>query len=179
MQERQAEHRKYQAHYGPGPSAPPSDDKRFRIVAATMRKHGFARSALIESLHTVQEAFGFIDDAALAYVATSLRVPLSKVYGVVTFYNHFRLKPQGKHTCVICLGTACYIKGSAKLLEAAEGFCHIKPSETTADKKVSLVTARCLGACGIAPAVVFDDQVIGTVTPELTRSKINEWLSSD
>ena len=98
---------------------PPSDDKRWRLVNATMRRLGYSPSALIESLHAVQRSFGFLDEAALKYVAQSLRVPLSKVYGVATFYNHFRLKPEGLHTCVVCLGTACYIKGAAKLLEAA------------------------------------------------------------
>jgi len=154
----------------------PSDDKRWRIVAATMRKHGYARSSLIETLHTLQESFGFLDDAALVYVARSLRLPLSRVYGVATFYSHFRLKPQGKHTCVVCLGTACYIKGAGKILEAVEQRCHIKAGETTADKKVSIVTARCLGACGIAPAAVFDGQVLGTIGPELASSKVKEWL---
>src|SRR5580765_3520349 len=109
----------------------PTDDKRWRIVGATMRRHGYAKSALIETLHSLQEAFGYLDDSALAFVARSLRVPLSKVFGVATFYSHFRLKPQGDHTCVVCLGTACYIKGGAKVLTAVEQRCFIKAGETT------------------------------------------------
>ena len=77
----------------------PSDDKRWRIVNGTMRKHGYSRNALIETLHTVQSSFGFLDEPAIRFVAQSLRVPLSQAYGVVTFYHFFSLKPPGKHTC--------------------------------------------------------------------------------
>ena len=90
----------------------PSDDKRWKIVNGTMRKNGFARHALIETLHTVQSSFGYLDDDAIRFVAKSLRVPLSQAYGVVTFYHYFSLKPPGKHTVTICAGTACYIKGA-------------------------------------------------------------------
>jgi bidirectional [NiFe] hydrogenase diaphorase subunit len=155
---------------------PPTDDKRWRLVNATMRRLGYSPSALIETLHVVQRSFGFLDEVALRYVARSLHVPLSKVYGVATFYTHFRLKPQGLHTCVVCLGTACYIKGGSKLLAAAEQCTRIRTSETTADGKVSLLTARCLGACGIAPAVVFDGLILGHLTPEATKDRIDQWL---
>jgi len=155
---------------------PPSDDKRWRFVNATMRRHGYLPSALIETLHAVQKSFGFLDEQALRYVAQSLHVPLSKVYGVATFYSHFRLKPQGLHTCVVCLGTACYIKGGSKLLAAAQQCTRIRTGETTTDGKVSLLTARCLGACGIAPAVVFDGLVLGGLTPDATKQRIEKWM---
>ncbi|MCU0482366.1 MAG: NAD(P)H-dependent oxidoreductase subunit E, partial [Anaerolineae bacterium] len=100
------------------PIDPPSDDKRWRIVNATMRRHGYTPRGLIETLNTVQQSFGYLDEAALRYVAAALHVPLSKAYGVATFYHFFTLKPGGRHTCVVCMGTACYIKGSAHLLEA-------------------------------------------------------------
>jgi bidirectional [NiFe] hydrogenase diaphorase subunit len=156
---------------------PPSDDQRWRLINATMRKLGYSSSALVETLHAVQRSFGFLDEPALRYVAHSLHVPLSKVYGVATFYNHFRMKPQGRHTCVVCLGTACYIKGASKLLTAAEQCTRIRAPETTSDGKVSLITARCLGACGIAPAVVFDGLVVGGLTPEATKERIERWIS--
>ena len=105
----------------------PSDDKRWKIVNGTMRKNGFARHALIETLHTVQSAFGYLDDDSIRFVALSLRVPLSQAYGVVTFYHYFSLKPPGKHTMTICAGTACYIKGSDKLIAAAEKRLGIPP----------------------------------------------------
>ena len=148
-----------------GKATPPSDDRRWKLIDATMRKHGNEPSALIESLHTVQESFGYLDDVALRYVALSLRVPFSKVYGVATFYHFFTLKPQGEHTCVVCTGTACYIKGAQKLIESVTAETGIEPGETTKDGKLSLLTARCVGSCGLAPAVVFDGAVSGKVTP--------------
>jgi bidirectional [NiFe] hydrogenase diaphorase subunit len=86
---------------------PPSSDKRWRMVDATMRRLGNQSRGLIETLHTVQEAFGYLDEDALRYLAVSLRVPLSRAYGVATFYHFFTLKPAGEHTCVVCTGTAC------------------------------------------------------------------------
>lgn len=158
--------------------APPSEDKRWRVVAATMRRHGYAPSGLIESLHTVQQSFGYLDLLALGYVARSLSVPLSKAYGVATFYSLFRLKPQGEHLCVVCMGTACYIKGGPKLLDAAEKCARIKAPETTPDNNISLVTARCLGTCGIAPVAVFDGDVVGNLSIQDMETQIKNWLSS-
>ncbi len=96
----------------------PSDDKRWQIVETRMRRLGNRPDALIEALHSAQEAFGFIDDAALRYVGDVLAVPPSTVFGVATFYHHFTLKPQGEHTCVVCTGTACHINGSEQVLAA-------------------------------------------------------------
>ncbi|HEX4086935.1 MAG TPA: bidirectional hydrogenase complex protein HoxE [Chthoniobacteraceae bacterium] len=141
--------------------SPPSDDKRWKIIDVKMRKLGYEPHALIEALHAVQDSFGFLDPKALKWVAKSLRVPPSRVYGVATFYNFFTLKPQGAHTCVVCLGTACYVKGAAAILEGIEQFAGIKPGETTPDKQISLLTARCIGACGIAPVVVYDGAPAG------------------
>lgn len=146
---------------------PPSDDKRWKIVAATMRKLGNERNALIEALHTLQEVFGYLDKPGLIFVATMLRIPLSQVYGAATFYNHFMLKPQGKHTCVVCTGTACYIKGAEDLLKAIRSNMGIKSGETTADGEWSLLTARCFGACGLAPAAVIDGETFGHMTAEV------------
>ncbi|MBK9121777.1 MAG: bidirectional hydrogenase complex protein HoxE [Chloroflexi bacterium] len=157
---------------------PPSDDKRWRIVQATMRKHGFAPDALIETLHSAQEAFGYLDDDALRYVGRSLRLPLSRVYGVATFYNLFTLKPQGEHTCVVCMGTACYIKGGPDVLKAIENAAGIRKGETTPDKKVSLLVARCLGACALAPAVVYDGVMDGHLAPDEAASRVKEWMSN-
>jgi bidirectional [NiFe] hydrogenase diaphorase subunit len=156
----------------------PSEDKRWRLVNATIRRNGNEPDALIEALHTVQEAFGYLDEISLRYVASSLKVPLSRVYGVATFYNFFTLKPQGEHSCVVCLGTACYIKGAPQILEAINNLAHIKPGETTPDKKVSLLVARCLGTCGLAPAGVFDGEVMGKLQPRDVTDKVQGWLKS-
>ena len=158
--------------------APPGTDKRWRIVETTMRRQGFDTHALIEALHSVQQAFGFVDEPAMRYVARSLRVPLSKVYGVATFYHHFTLKPQGKHCCIICLGTACYIKGSGQMLKAVGEKYHLQDGQTTPDGQLSLVTARCIGACGLAPAAVVDGEVIGKSTTEQLSQRLERTLQS-
>jgi bidirectional [NiFe] hydrogenase diaphorase subunit len=155
-----------------GPPAPPSDDKRWKIVEATARRHGREPHALIETLHTAQETFGYLDETALRYVALTLRVPLSRVYGAATFYHFFTLKPKGKHACVVCTGTACYIKGAPALLSALERAHGIKPGETTADGELSVLTARCLGSCGLAPAAVLDSVVLGKIGPDQLLARI-------
>jgi bidirectional [NiFe] hydrogenase diaphorase subunit len=154
---------------------PPSQDKRWKLVDATIRRQGAQPRGLIETLHTVQEAFGYLDDQALRYVAMSLRVPLSRAFGVATFYHFFTLKPAGEHTCVICMGTACYIKGALQLLDTVRKDLGIAPGETTPDKKVSLLTARCLGSCGLAPAVVYDQEVAGKVSTAAVREHLKKW----
>src|ERR1700739_4729355 len=150
----------------------PSEDKRWKIVDAKMRRLGYSPHALIETLHTVQQSFGYLDEDALAFLAAALRVPQSKVYGVATFYNFFSLKPQGVHTCVVCLGTACYVKGASQVLAAIEQYSGIKSGGTTSDKQLSLLTARCIGACAIGPAVVYDGIVAGHRTPDNAVEKL-------
>jgi bidirectional [NiFe] hydrogenase diaphorase subunit len=150
----------------------PSDDKRWKIVETRMRRMGDRPSALIEALHAAQEAFGFLDTDALNYVGDSLGVPHSRVYGVATFYSFFTLKPQGQHTCVVCTGTACYINGSSEILARINDRLHVKPKETTADGKISILTARCLGACSLAPAVIVDGEVAGKVKADELVAKL-------
>jgi bidirectional [NiFe] hydrogenase diaphorase subunit len=157
----------------------PSDDKRWKTVVATMRRHGNESFALIEVLHTVQESFGFLDDVSLRFVASSLRLPLSKVYGVATFYHFFSLKPQGEHTCVVCMGTACYVKGAGELMKAIQQVAHVKAGETTPDNKISVVAARCIGACGLAPAVVYDGEVVPKAQPQDVTNQMRRWMGHD
>ena len=140
-----------------------------------MRKNGFARHALIETLHTVQSSFGYLDDDSIRFVARSLRVPLSQAYGVVTFYHYFSLKPPGKHTVTICTGTACYIKGSDKLLAAAAKHLGIADGETTPDGNISLMTARCVGACGRAPVMLADGELHGLMASEQVLEQLERW----
>jgi bidirectional [NiFe] hydrogenase diaphorase subunit len=153
-----------------------SGDKRFKILEVHMKKHQFKHDALIEVLHKAQELFGYLEDDLLLFVAYKLKLPPSRVYGVATFYHFFTLKPQGKHTCVVCLGTACYVKGSAKVLAAIEERAKIKNGETTPDNQLSLLTARCIGACGIAPAVTYDGQVAPKQTPQAALEHIGKWI---
>jgi bidirectional [NiFe] hydrogenase diaphorase subunit len=154
--------------------SPPSNDKRWKLVNATMRRNGYAGHALIEALHSVQDAFGFLDETAMVFVAESLDLPLSKVYGVATFYHLFMLKPKGRHACVVCTGTACYIKGAGGLVDGIAERYRIEPGATTEDDRLSLLTARCVGACGLAPAVVLDGDMLGKQTTDGLLLRLEE-----
>jgi bidirectional [NiFe] hydrogenase diaphorase subunit len=149
----------------PSTPAAPSDDKRWRIVETRMRRLGNQPDALVEALHSAQEAFGYLDDDALGYVGRTLTVPPSTVYGVATFYHYFTLKPKGEHPAVVCTGTACYINGASQILAAVRERFDVVPKQTTADGRLSLLTARCLGACSLAPAAIVDGEVEGRVEP--------------
>jgi bidirectional [NiFe] hydrogenase diaphorase subunit len=159
-------------------SAPdhPSGDKRFKLLEVAMKRHQHQQHALIEVLHAAQQLFGYLSVDLLYFIARQLKLPPSRVYGVATFYHFFTLKPHGEHTCVVCTGTACYVKGADALIGAVEKMAHVKSGETTADGKLSLLTARCLGACGIAPAVVLDEAVKGQQTPDSLRRELKGWL---
>jgi bidirectional [NiFe] hydrogenase diaphorase subunit len=166
---------------GPSPAtssrlAHPSGDKRFKMLEAVMKRHQYQQHALIEVLHAAQELFGYLEVDLLYFVARHLRLPPSKVYGVATFYHFFSLKPHGEHTCVICTGTACYVKGADALVQAVETAAHVKLGETTANGKLSLLAARCLGACGAAPAAVLDHSVKGHLTPQTLLAEVKGWI---
>jgi len=155
-----------------------SGDKRFKILETQMKRHQFRHDSLIEVLHKAQELFGYLEDDLLLFVSYKLKLPPSRVYGVATFYHFFTLKPKGEHTCVVCMGTACYVKGANKVVEAVQQKLKVKAGETTADNKVSLLTARCIGACGIAPAVVYDGTVTPRQTPESALEQVQKWVAT-
>jgi bidirectional [NiFe] hydrogenase diaphorase subunit len=160
--------------------APPSDDKRWRVVDATMRRQGYQPHSLIETLHTTQESFGFLDEESLRYIAAALGVPLSRAYGVATFYQTFTLKPKGaRHTCVICTGTACHLKGAQTILEELEQERGLRAGGSTTDGKVSLMTARCLASCGLAPVGVFDGKPVGGLTTAAVVKRIEKWTDHE
>jgi bidirectional [NiFe] hydrogenase diaphorase subunit len=139
----------------------PSGDPRFKLLEATMKRHQYQAGALLEVLHTAQELFGSLSSDLLWFVSRKLDVPPSRVYGVATFYHFFALQPKGRHTCVICLGTACYVKGAGVILTNVEDALGVKAGCTAPDHSLSLDVARCLGACGNAPAGVIDGEVHG------------------
>jgi bidirectional [NiFe] hydrogenase diaphorase subunit len=154
----------------------PSGDNRFKLLDRAITRHQSRGDALIEILHAAQGIFGFLDDDLLVYVAHALRLPLSRVYGVATFYHYFNLTPKGEHTFVLCTGTACYVKGATAVQQAVEQRCGCRFGETTADGKVSLVSARCVGSCGLAPVAVLDDAVAGKLTAESAVKRVDSWL---
>lgn len=152
-------------------------DKRFKILDVVIKRNQNRQDALIQVLHKAQSSFGYLEDDVLVYVARKLKLPLSEVFGVATFYHLFSLKPSGAHNCVVCLGTACYVKGSSELLDKLAEETNLHPGETSADGKVSLMTARCIGACGLAPAAVFDGKVCGKQTAEEVTEQVKNWLN--
>jgi bidirectional [NiFe] hydrogenase diaphorase subunit len=156
----------------------PAADSRLKTLAATMKRHQYQPDALIEVLHTAQELYGYLDLELLVYIAQGLKLPPSRVYGVATFYHFFSLTPKGKHTCVVCMGTACYVKGAATLVKTVEDYAKVRSGETRADGRMSLIQARCIGACGIAPAVVLDGAVVGSQTPSSIVNHVKGWLEN-
>ena len=153
----------------------PSGDNRFKLLDRTITKHQSRGDALIEVLHAAQGIFGYLENDLLIYIARALKLPLSRVYGVATFYHFFTLKPKGKHVFVLCTGTACYVKGAAKIQHALEQCCKTRFGETTPDGKISLVSARCVGSCGLAPVAVLDDGVAGKLTPDNAVERVRAW----
>jgi len=148
------------------------NDPRVKQIIAKMKKENYRPDALIEILHTAQNSFGFLPMNVLAFVTKELKVPPSRVYSTVTFYHFFSLKSKGEHTCLVCTGTACYVKGAERILAEVDKAFALKPGQVTKDNKLGVSTARCIGACGLAPAIVLDDEVHAKVKPEDVKNMI-------
>jgi bidirectional [NiFe] hydrogenase diaphorase subunit len=142
------------------------------MLERAMSRHGYAGDALIEVLHTAQELYGFLTPELLKTIAHKLKLPPSRVLGVATFYHFFSLEPKGEHSYIVCLGTACYVKGALGLLEALEQRC-TKVGSTTSDGKVSVNSARCIGACGLAPAIIRNGEIVGRLTPQTLHDELD------
>ncbi|WP_090039031.1 NADH-quinone oxidoreductase subunit NuoE [Clostridium frigidicarnis] len=130
-------------------------------------------SALIGVLHKAQGMFGYLDEEIQKFIADKLEIPVSKVYGVVTFYSYFTTEPKGKYVISVCTGTACFVRGAGEILEEFKKELNIKEGETTQDNLYTLDTLRCVGACGIAPVVSVNDKVYG----QFTKSQVKTLLS--
>ena len=156
--------------------AHPGSDERLKMIDTSMKRHRHRPDALIEVLHTAQGIFGHLDRDILYHVARGLNLPPSRVYGVASFYHLFRFEPKGAHHCTVCLGTACFVKGGGALLSMIEQAAGIRAGQLLADGAVSLDTARCVGACGIAPVVIFDGEVTGNQTPEKVAERVKGWV---
>ena len=139
----------------------PSGDERFGVIDKHLKRARYAQDQLIETLHVAQDVFGFLDEGILIYVARALRLPPSLVYGVATFYQLFTFDPPGQHTCTVCTGTACFVKGADEIVAAVGEAYGISAGTTTEDGILTLKTARCLGSCGLAPVVLLDGEVNG------------------
>ena len=132
---------------------------------AIIARHQNKPGSLIPVLEDIQEALGYLPKSIQERVAKALDIPFSEVYGVVTFYHFFTMKPRGRHTVRCCLGTACYVRGGQASLNKITSILHIQPGETTADREFSLETVRCLGACGLAPTMVIDEETFPQIKP--------------
>ena len=149
------------------------DDNRKIIIDKIMKVHNYDESSLLEILHKAQETYGFLDKNLLTYIADSLSLPPSHVYGVATFYSFFKMRASGEHVVTGCLGTACYVKEVDEIMTAIEQEFKLKRGHSTPDGTLSLFMTRCIGACAMAPNIIVDDEVIGKATKEMVIEKIH------
>jgi len=165
------------AEASPTQCAVDTKDPRYKGIDRVLKRQQFKQDALIEVLTSAQEAFGYLPREVMVYIARQLKLPYSWVYGVASFYHFFSLKPQGKHNAIVCLGTACYVQRSNDIVDAISKEYSLKPGQTSADGEFTLTTTRCLGCCGLAPVVVFENRVLGRETPETAVEQIKHVLS--
>lgn len=151
----------------------PSGDNRFELVDKHLKRARYAQDQLIETLHVAQDVFGFLSDDILIYVARALRLPQSMVYGVATFYELFTFDAPGDHSCTVCTGTACFVKGADDIVQGVSTTFGVPSGQTAEDGSLTLKTARCLGSCGLAPVVVFDGDVLSHQTPQSTLELVS------
>jgi bidirectional [NiFe] hydrogenase diaphorase subunit len=141
-------------------------DPRPALLATQLKKVRYRPDALIDVLHAVQDIYGSLSRETLATVADALDLPPSRVMGVATFYHLFTFEPRGEHTCTVCTGTACFVKGADALMASVSSELGVRQGETRADGALSLLEARCLGSCGLAPVALVDGGVVAKATPD-------------
>lgn len=147
------------------------DDKIVKIV----EKYKTVDGGVIGALHEIQDEFGYISESSQKYLSSELNIPLSEIYGIITFYTRFSLMPKGKYNVQVCMGTACYVKGAESILQEFKGKLKLEPGKVTEDGKFSLETVRCIGACGLAPAIVVNSDVYGNMTPDKVEGIIEKY----
>lgn len=144
----------------------PSGDERFAVIDKHLKRGRYSQDLLIESLHVAQDVFGYLSDDVLMYVARALALPPSMVFGVATFYHLFEFEAPGEHSCSVCTGTACFVKGANDIVAAIANRFSVAAGSTSEDGLLTLRTARCLGSCSLAPMVVYDGVVSAHQAPE-------------
>jgi NADH-quinone oxidoreductase subunit E len=150
-------------------------EKELAEVKEIIDGYGKKRTALIAILQDVQERFLYLPESALCEVSRGLNVPLSEIYSVATFFRAFSLVPRGKHTCTVCMGTACHVRGAPRILDEFERRLHIKSGETTQDQQFSLESVNCLGCCAIGPVVVVDKEYHGEMNTNQVDKLIKQY----
>ncbi|GAB1348229.1 NADH-quinone oxidoreductase subunit NuoE [Ignavibacteriales bacterium] len=154
--------------------------RKFAKVCEILEKYNYKSEKLIPVLQAVQEEYRYLPEDVLAFIATTLDISPARIYGVATFYSHFALAPKGKFVIKVCDGTACHVKGSLPLIDEIRKTLNLKQGkETTDDLLFTLETVSCLGACGIAPVVVVNDEVHSLMTPGKTTVMIEEIMSKE
>lgn len=166
-------HKLLHTHYSD--RRPHLPDTKVKELRAICQKHNNDPGELINVLHAAQGKFGYIPREVQEIIATELKIPVSKVYGVVSFYSFFTMTPKGKYPISVCMGTACYVRGAEKVLDEFERQLDIKVGETTNDGLFSIDCLRCVGACGLAPVAMIGDKVYGRVTPEKVGDILSEY----
>ena len=141
-------------------------DCQIKTIQDICKSFGNQANELINILHKTQEVFGYLPSEVQQVIAKELNISEAKVYGVVTFYAFFTMKPKGKHKISVCMGTACYVRGAEKVVDELKNVLSIKVGEITPDGKFSLDCLRCVGACGLAPVMTIGDKVYGHVDPK-------------
>lgn len=151
-------------------------EEQMKKLLACIEEHRGEAGALMPVLHEAQSIYGYLPAEVQTVIADELKIPLAEVYGVATFYSQFTLSPKGKHKISVCLGTACYVKGSDKILETIESELRIKCGECTPDKKFSIESCRCVGACGLAPVMIIDGEVYGKLTAKDVKGILDKYM---
>ncbi len=154
-------------------------DPRYERLQKIIAEHRGKPGALIPVLHQAQEMFGYLAEDVQELVAEGLGIPLSEVYGVITFYSLFSTKPRGENTIGVCMGTACYVKGAADILRAIQTEIGVEIDDTSKDGLFTLTVTRCLGACGLAPVITIGEDVYGRLTPDKIPDIINKYRKSN
>lgn len=155
-------------------AATAGEQRSMERVWRILEEHDFKASRIIPILQSVQEEYRYLPEEVMTYVATALDISPAKVFGVATFFSHFSLEPKGKYVIKICNGTACHVKGSGVLIETLQDYLGVTDKQkTTPDMLFTLETVSCLGACGLAPAVVINEKVYGQVTPEQAKQLVD------
>ena len=143
-----------------------TDEEKYARIAQMIDAYKDKEGSLIMVLHAAQEIYGYLPLELQKFIAVRMNIPVSEVHGVVGFYSFFSTEERGKHTIHVCLGTACYVRGADKLVEALEDKLNVKVGQVTADKKFTLDVARCIGACGLAPVISVNDEVYGKLVAD-------------
>ena len=141
-------------------------DPKYQELLEAIENHKTIQGALMPVMHKAQEIFGCLDEDVQEFISKNMDVPVSKIYGVATFYTQFTLEPKGKYTVGVCLGTACYVRGSQKVFDKFIEELGVEAGGTTPDKLFTLDATRCIGCCGLAPALMVNDEVYGRLTAD-------------